>query len=115
MKPFPMRLRNHTQYLADIKRKIELNFKYPLSIAQLAREAGVSESKLQHEFPLAFALNIQEYQMQVRMDAAKSLLESCDHSQKYIASAIGYKSSRSFIRAFRQATGSTPEQYRDNL
>ena len=103
---------NNHKYLASVRQKIELFYKYPLKVAELARGAGVSESKLQHAFPIAFGTNIQYYQLQVRINKAKEYLEDTDNSLKWISFSVGYKSCRSFIRAFKKNTGTTPDLYR---
>jgi len=95
-----------------IKERIECNLKYPLSISELAREAGVSRSKLQHEFPFVFGDNIQSYQLAIRINAAKDYIENTDQPLKRIANNVGYKNYSSFIRAFKRKTGQTPEEYR---
>jgi len=103
---------NSTPYLIKIKKLLDSNYKYPLKISELARDVGVSESKLQHEFPVAFGLSILEYHLEVRMSVAKELLEATGRNLKSVAYLVGYKSAESFIRAFKKRTGMTPHRYR---
>lgn len=106
---------NRHNYLQLIKEKIDKEYRRALRIADLASDAGVSESKLQHEFSAAFGICIQDYHMQIRITVAKDLIENSSYSIKYIGNMIGYKNPESFTRAFKKATGRRPTQYRDEL
>ncbi|MGM9624862.1 MAG: AraC family transcriptional regulator [Eubacteriales bacterium] len=56
----------------------------------------------------------QQYLMNLRISHAKFLLQSTDLSFAEIAWDCGYKSNAYFHRAFRQAVGMTPMQFREN-
>ena len=60
-------------------------------------------------------LTIHNYLNSVRIEHAKGLLDNLDHSIKYIAVVIGYKSSSHFIQIFKDRTGITPSQYRGRI
>jgi AraC-like DNA-binding protein len=102
-------------YIDAVKKSIEANFKHPLNIHYLAKLAGVSESTLQHQFPDAFGVTMQEYQTDFRIKIAKYLLEDTDHAIKYIAQNVGYKSAPSFSHAFKKITGKKPSDYRKEV
>lgn len=51
---------------------------------------------------------------EVRFDVAKNYLERTDHSVIYIAQAIGFFKSSTFITWFKSLAGITPKKYRDN-
>jgi transcriptional regulator GlxA family with amidase domain len=53
-----------------------------------------------------------EYCRRVRIARARELLEGGETSQKQIAESLGYKDVASFARAFRNAVGSAPGDYR---
>ncbi|NEQ51710.1 MAG: AAA family ATPase, partial [Leptolyngbya sp. SIO3F4] len=51
---------------------------------------------------------------QMRLALAKHYLRQSDLSCKHISTLIGYDNPSSFTRAFRTATGTTPEEFREN-
>ena len=48
----------------------------------------------------------------VRFERAKDLLNRSDKPIKQVATAVGFKNEKSFIRAFRLATGTSPAAFR---
>ena len=106
---------HNSKDLQTIKEKIAANFKHPPKIDDLARAAGISKSTLQHEFTLIFGKSIQDYQFELRINAAKVLLEKPDYSVKYVAVVVGYKNPGNFSRGFKKLTGMTPLQYRNDF
>lgn len=81
-------------------------------IPDIAREVGLSNTKLKDGFKKLFGVGLYTYLLQGRMGRAKKMLEETDHSIKTVAIATGYKSSSSFITAFRKEFGLTPAKYR---
>jgi len=75
----------------------------PPAIAQLARSAAMSPSKLKILFKEAFGLPINQYYQKHRMNKAKAMLLSKKHSVKEAASALGFSSVSSFNKAFFKA------------
>lgn len=55
---------------------------------------------------------LQALKDEVRRDTAQALLARSDRPVKQVAAAAGFRSPKSFARAFRQWTGQTPEQWR---
>ena len=54
-----------------------------------------------------------QYCGRLRIEHAKTLLRTTDWKIQSIAKECGYSSESSFIRAFRQALGITPNQFRN--
>ncbi|HEY6974844.1 MAG TPA: helix-turn-helix domain-containing protein [Chitinophagaceae bacterium] len=75
----------------------------PPAIAQLARAAAMSPSKLKILFKETFGLPINQYYQKHRMNKAKAMLLSKKHSVKEAASALGFSSVSSFNKAFFKA------------
>ena len=86
-----------------------------LSITDIAHEVGLSNTKLKDGFREVFGVPLYSYVIRVRMEHAKRLLEETENSVFAIAVATGYKTSSSFILAFRTTFGITPGQYRLDL
>jgi LacI family transcriptional regulator len=49
----------------------------------------------------------------VRIERAKRLLRESGHKLEVLSNMCGYQSANSFCIAFKQATGMSPKQYRD--
>jgi len=83
-----------------------------VSLAAMARAAGLERRTLLRRFASATGMTPIEYCRAVRIARARELLEGGDTSQKQIAQSLGYKSVASFARVFRKALGSAPGAYR---
>lgn len=91
---------------------IESHFGMPLSLDDMAANAGVSRSYLSRIFPLATGLSISGYTRARRLsEAAKAL---ADGAPDILAVALdaGYGSHEAFTRAFRDQFGLTPAALR---
>ena len=83
-----------------------------LSVANLADIVGVSPRTLTRRFRAALSISPQHYIEQVRIDAARRLLEETSHPIEKIRAEIGFKDPTSFRRAFKRVTSLTPAEYR---
>jgi len=83
-----------------------------VSLAALATVAGLERRTLLRRFASATGMTPIEYCRRVRIARARELLEGGETSQKQIAESLGYKDVASFARAFRNAVGSAPGDYR---
>jgi AraC-like DNA-binding protein len=111
-----MRLRQHDLNCLEAARQMINKYYYrQLSITDIARKVGLSNTKLKDGFREVFGIPLYSYVIRVRMEHAKNLLEETDNSVFAVAIAAGYKTSSSFILAFRTMFGVTPGQYRMGL
>lgn len=93
------------QYLA-------LHFTDPMSLADLSRALGVSESHLSHTFSRRFRTSFRTYINTLRLDRACTLLTGTDASITQILYDCGFESPRTFNRIFVERYGVTPSDYR---
>ena len=84
----------------------------PIRSHELAQMFGVSPCTLARRFQGATHDTDNAYVQQARKLLAKKLLETTDQPIEQIRSATGYLDPASFRRAFRQAAGISPRQYR---
>lgn len=106
--------RNHRDpVVLKVQDWIENHHRQAISIASLAREAGLSERTLKRRFQLATHLPPNLYVQKVRVDKAKKLLLSSGLPVKAIAYEVGYENVSFFIRLFKTQVGQTPAQWRD--
>ncbi len=82
------------------------------TILELAHEAGMNRTKLQYGFRQLFGTSIYAYQVQLRLERAKKLLEESDKPVKQIALLAGYNTINSFSAAFKKAYLLSPAQWR---
>ncbi|MDR3513864.1 MAG: AraC family transcriptional regulator [Caulobacteraceae bacterium] len=98
--------------LEAVRLFIEQRFAEPLSMAQLAREAGTNESKLTHQFKGRFGLTVFDYLRKVRMERASFLLRETNLPVTQIALEIGYEHPANFATAFKRSFGQSPRAFR---
>lgn len=88
------------------------NLSTPLSLAQVAHAAGVSERTLLRRFASEARMSWREFLARARMIRAMELLEEQEPQVTEVAYATGFESVSAFSTAFRRFTGETPSQYR---
>ena len=84
----------------------------PVTLAQVARVAGMSESGLLREFKRATGRSPIDYHLRLRIGRACGLLRSSDRAVAEIASDVGFADPGYFSRRFRAAMGVSPREYR---
>ncbi|MFD5697521.1 helix-turn-helix domain-containing protein [Streptomyces lasiicapitis] len=83
------------------------------TLADIAAHARLSVRTLNRRFRAHTGLSPLQYLLRARLDRARRLLEhDQDATIEDIAVRVGFGSSASFRRHFRQATGMTPRDYR---
>jgi AraC-like DNA-binding protein len=87
----------------------------PLTVADLAREAGLSPAHFSREFRRAFGEPPHRYLLTRRLERAAALLRNTDHSVADVCMAVGLSSVGSFTTTFRRIYGLTPQGYRDSF
>lgn len=80
------------------------------SIADLAAEHGVSESKMYKAFKVYFGRSFSEILENVRIEKACRLLGE-GMAVKEVTQRTGYSSDVSFRRAFKRVMGVTPTEF----
>jgi len=91
---------------------IEANLEGDLTIDQLAGIACLSRFHFARAFKAAIGQSPHRYVSAKRVERAKALLIQGDRSLIDIALTLSFSCQANFTRAFRQATGLTPGQYR---
>jgi len=81
-------------------------------IAELAAELATSERTLIRRFKAALNITPLAYLQDLRLEAARALLEGADLRIEQIAAQVGYADTSSFARLFKQRVGVSPGQYR---
>ena len=84
-----------------------------LSLAALARHAGMSISRFSCLFRESLGTSPLEYVAATRMREARKLLRTPGQSIAEIAYAVGFQDSNYFSRSFKQHHGMSPREFRD--
>ena len=86
-----------------------------LSLAQLAREAGVSRFHFVRLFKVSVGITPHQHLIRLRMNAAASMLDETNLNVQEIALRCGYISVSHFSAAFQKHFSQTPSEYRTRL
>ena len=91
---------------------ISANLDGDITLADLARVAGLSPFHFARKFTLAMGMSPKRYVSRMRLDQAMAELATGRLPLAQIALNAGFSSQASFTRAFRRATSITPQEYR---
>lgn len=84
----------------------------PWPVEQLAKDAGCTRAHYTRRFTRVMKLPPNAYLIQIRMEAAATLLRDSTLSIKQIADALGYADAFFFCRQFKGRMGISPRTYR---
>ncbi|MEM5342163.1 helix-turn-helix domain-containing protein [Paraburkholderia azotifigens] len=102
----PWRLKRTLGYIED-------NLGEPISLGDMATQAGLSRMHFAAQFKLATGLSPHAYLTEKRVSAAKSLLAEGSLPIAQIAFAVGFLTQAHFTTVFHKATGVTPKRWRE--
>jgi transcriptional regulator GlxA family with amidase domain len=88
------------------------NPSHPWTLAELAKEAGVSRSVLAERFRHYLKETPMAYLTRWRLQLGAQMLASTSYSVAQIASEVGYESEAAFNRAFKREFAAPPARFR---
>lgn len=89
---------------------MESNLNRRLTLAQMARTAGLSASRFRHKFKAEIGVTPTIYLQNIRLEMAKTLLSTNSLSVKEVKNAIGIQSDSYFTHQIKKAYGQTPSR-----
>jgi AraC-like DNA-binding protein len=98
--------------LAGILNHLTENCSQPFSMAELAREAGMSESQFSRYFRRATGNSFTDFVNRLRVNKACQLLLETDRYITNICYDAGFNNVANFNRRFLEIKGVTPKKYR---
>lgn len=101
--------------VAKAQYRLQQDLRRPLTIKALADELAVSQRTLTRRFNVALGMQPLTYLQNLRIEAAKQLLEITDMNIETIIHDVGYSDASSFSRLFVERTEMTPTAYRDRF
>lgn len=98
--------------LRDVQHWISEHPADDLSVDRLAARAGLSPRQFARAFAAETGVPPGQHVAQVRLEAARRMLEDCTHGIEQVAKACGYGNCEAMRRAFIRALGVPPAAYR---
>lgn len=92
----------------------DLYTRHDLSLTILAEELGVSANYLSAYFKNETGKGFAKYLQEKRIEESKKLMPDVRLKTYEIANKVGIEDSRYFSRLFKELTGMTPSEYRNN-
>lgn len=103
------------EHLNEARALIEKDISRHYTILEIARQVGLSESKLTRGFKILYKKGLFEFLENARLEKGKYMIENTDRSLKEISKTLGYKYRNSFSAAFKKRFGDDPRSWRKNL
>ena len=104
---------NATAAVEQLRALIASNLGGRRTIEDLSRDCGMSASRLRTAFGATFHLSPKQYQLELRINRAKELLEITDLPVSTIAEQTGFDSIYAFSRQFKRTVGTSPLSFRN--
>lgn len=99
--------------MEKVQKHMQYNYMmYDISLDSVSQILNMNSSYFSALFKRFFGVNFVEYLTELRMNAAKELLEDPLRPTAEIAAMVGYESPNYFARAFKKKVGMTPTEYR---
>lgn len=101
-----------TDIIDNVQTYIDNHYEKPITLDFLADIFYLNNSYLSTLFKDKTGVKYVDYLNQVRISAAKKLLNSTDKPLTQIAHDVGYENEKYFFRIFKKNVGQTPNEYR---
>ena len=101
--------------IENIKRYLDEHYMDAITLDQLADMAYLSKYHFIRSFTAYTGMPPYQYLKSLRLNRDRHLLLLTTYSIEEISFQTGFMSSKNLIRAFKQATGLTPEKYRVDM
>lgn len=89
------------------------NYDQPLTLPDIAKTVHLSVSRMAHLFRDQMGMTIVDFLTNIRINRAKQMLLTTDKNCTQICFEVGYNNQSYFNRVFKQITGMTPRQFRN--
>ena len=92
---------------------MKANYHRDIGVSSVVEYVGLERTYFSTLFRRVAGRSLQEFLISCRMQRARELLRDSGYSVANIASSVGYDSYFTFARRFRETTGMTASQYRE--
>ena len=97
----------------QVKRFLDVHFREPLTLEQLAAYVHINKFYLAHTFQKAYGISPMSYMIDLRIAASKHMLMETDYSISHISQATGFSSPSYFAQSFKKRVSISPNEYRN--
>jgi AraC-like DNA-binding protein len=101
---------SHASRVGKAILKIRAGFREPLAVAKLAKTAGMSQSSFHEHFKSVTGTTPLQFQKDLRMIAARELLQSGQNTVSAVGFKLGYESPTHFSRDYTRKYGLAPSK-----
>lgn len=105
---------HHDLAMNNAKAYIDKYYMKDISLDEISLVAGYSKSHFSRTFKEMAGINFSKYLVQVRIENAEKLLRNYDQSIYDISLEVGFNDYSYFSKAFKDAYGLSPKDYRKN-
>lgn len=98
--------------IAELQRWLPDHLDDDLTVPAMARHVGLSQRQFARAFAAEVGATPAAYVENLRLEAARRLLETSDLTVETVARTVGMSLPETLYRAFRLRLGTTPDQYR---
>jgi transcriptional regulator GlxA family with amidase domain len=104
-----------TPSIADLQRWLPDHLDDDLAVDALAARVAMSARNFARVFRRETGVTPATYVEDLRVEAARRLLESTSDTVATVAARVGFRHAETLHRAFRRRVGTTPDQYRQHF
>jgi AraC-like DNA-binding protein len=97
--------------LRRVQEHLAANISEPISLADLARAAGLSRMHFAAQFRAATGCRPHDYLLQQRIERAKQLLAASETPLVQVALSVGFQTQSHFSTVFKRLAGETPARW----
>lgn len=105
--------RNQVNIIKQVETYLTDNLKLRITIEELSQSFCISATSLKTLFKEVYGKPISIYMKEYRIQKSKDLLTEPDKTISEVASLVGYHSQSKFGAVFREMTGLSPNEYRN--
>lgn len=98
--------------ISEARRLIDSQLAFAPGCEELARNVGISSSKLTKGFSAMFGTSVHQYIIDQRLQKAAGLLLESDLNVSQVAELVGYSKPSNFAAAFKKKYGVVPRNYK---
>lgn len=106
---------NQKSQIQKILLYLHKNFKEDISLEDIANYSAFSPHYVSQLFHAETSFTLTQYVKNLRLEYAKNLLFSTDHSISEICTKCGFKSFAHFLRCFKNLYGTSPSKFRQQM
>jgi len=103
--------RENKDWISLVEEKLKDNYKVGIPLYQAVSECGISYESLRKHFPEIYGCSLEQYRIQLRIQAAKKMLLDRNMSIKEVAYELGYCDAYAFSKQFKQQVGIPPGKF----